>query len=226
MIRRILRETVEEHIHHETSFDFSSEKARSSSPISILSVSPEPPQKSPPKVIKVLPKPERFALALEVLNTNISLNQAAKSFGVSRSTPVRHSKGCRSKTEYAESRRRLNEVEEKALCKFIDDYTALGFPPRFHMIEQKAMLLIRLREPDSSPLGKNWLRRFLDRHPDYRGKFPRHLDQECHWNSNKDVFKAWFRLYHDTCQKYEISEDNQYNMDEKGYMMAGHVKYV
>ena len=188
MIRRMLRETMKEHMLHEIFFDF--EQTRSFFSLFILSVSLEVSQKSSSKIIKVLSKSERFVLTLKkMLNINISWNQTTKNFEVSRSTLARHFREDRIRMSFAKSRRRLDEVEKKTLCKFIDDYTALEFSSRFHMIEQKIMLLIRLREPDFSSLSKNWLRRFLNRHSDYRDKFSRHLNQKRHLNFNKDVFK-------------------------------------
>lgn len=130
--------------------------------------------------------------------------------------------------EYSEDRQLLTVDEETAILRFIDNFAALGFPLRLHMLEEKALLLLlrmRCKNPPKS-LGHNWTTRFLHRHSEYRTKFPRHLNQSRHWNSAPEVFSNWLQLYRRTCDRYGIANGDQYNMDEKGYMMriGGKVK--
>ena len=60
----------------------------------------------------------------------------------------------------------------------------------------------------------------LQRHPTYKARFPWHLDQERHMNSDPEVFQDWFDLYKEVLQQYGIVNGDQYNMDEKGHLMG------
>ena len=120
---------------------------------------------------------------------------------------------------HREDRLLLTIAEEAALLRFVDDFVALGFPPKLTMLKEKAVLLLRERGIDQSP-GIHWHKRFLSRYPEYKSKFPRNLDQERHWNSEPVVISNWFDLCDRTCLKYSIATGDQYNMDEKGYMMG------
>lgn len=181
------------------------------------------------KVVKPLPKSERLRLAIaKVLKEKESINITAKRFGVNKNTlrnRVRHH--LRSASEYGSSRCKLTEDEELAILKFIDRWSELGFPLRFAMVKEKALKLLSLRVPNPD-LGINWVHRFLQRHPEYKTRFPRHLDQDRFMNTDPKVFADWFALYKRTVTKYNIAEDNVYNMDEKGFLMgvAGNVRYV
>ena len=120
----------------------------------------------------------------------------------------------------------LDDSEEQSILNYIDSSTALGFPARFDMIREKVMRLLRLRVESSASLGINWTKRFLDRYSDYRSRFPRHLDQERHWNTDRKVFEDWFSLVRRTMDKYGIATGDVYNMDEKGHLMgvAGNIR--
>ena len=172
---------------------------------------------SPPKILKALPKSKRLAKAVAAVREGSSMREAAALYGVNRQTVANRISG-----KYASVRREdrllLRAGEEAALLRFVDQYVALGFPPRLAMLKEKAVLLLRERGVEESP-GVNWPRRFLRRYPQYDSKFPRHLDQERHWNSEPVVINNWFELYDRTCLKYSIATGDQYNMDEKGYLM-------
>lgn len=174
---------------------------------------------SPPKKLKVLSQPERLAKAIAAVRGGASIREAATTYAVNRQTVKNNLLGRRTTSEYREDRLLLTPAEEAALLRFVDQFVALGFPPRIAMLEEKAMLLLRERGIDHTP-GNNWARRFLTRHPQYVSKFPRNLDQERHWNSEVTVIRNWFDLYDRVCLQYGIANGDIYNMDEKGYMMG------
>lgn len=173
---------------------------------------------SPLKLLKALPKSERIAKAMTAVREGSSIREAAVIYGVNRQTVANRISG-----KIAEVRREdrllLTIGEEAALLRFVDQYVALGFPLRLSMLKEKAVLLLRERGIEETP-GINWPRRFMSRYPEYDSKFPRHLHQEGHWNSEPVVMSNLFDLYDRTCLKYGIAIGDQYNMDEKGYMMG------
>ena len=223
---RIIREDIQErlaaHLRNEASI--SSPPWIPTSPLSSVVVS-SPPAKS---VIKPLPKSERLQIATrQVIKDGRPLTQAATAFGVNRGTLLDRVKNKRlAAVDYGKKCRLLDEAEESALLQFIDRYCKLGFPPRYEMVRDKAMKLRALRVEDPNPIGLHWVSRFLNRYPDYKSRFPRHLDQERHWNTEPKVFEDWFKLYQQTMEEFHIATGDVYNMDEKGHLMgmAGNVK--
>lgn len=174
---------------------------------------------SPPKKPTVLPEDERLELALTAVAKGSEVRSASNTFGVSRSTMQRRLRGKRSRAEFCKSRQLLSEEEETSILRFVDQFTLLGFPPRLSTIREKVMLLLKNRGVDHI-LGENWTGKFLNRHPEFKLKFPRHLDQDRHFNSNAEVFANWFELYRKTCADFRIAEGDRYNMDEKGFLMG------
>lgn len=175
---------------------------------------------SPPKKVRIQPKDERLALAVkEFQDGDSSARAVAKKYGVCRNTLLNRSRAKRTMSEYAMDCQLLAPDEETAILTFVDSFIELGFPPRLAMLKEKAELILRNRGHNVD-LGRHWIDRFLARHSEYRAKFPRHLDQERHFNSDRDVFEKWFELFDKTCLKYSIANGDIYNMDEKGYMMG------
>ena len=181
-------------------------------------------------VLKSIPKFERFQIAVDrILMNKMSITQTARTFDVNRGTLLNRVKSKRlAVIEYDKKCRLLNEAEESALLHFIDRYCKLGFPPKYEMIRDKVMKLRALRIEDPEPIELHWVSRFLNRHSDYKSKFPRHLDQKRHWNTEPKIFENWFNLYQKIMKKFEIVIDDVYNMNEKGHLMrmTGNVKWV
>ena len=73
---------------------------------------------------------------------------------------------------------------------------------------------------DSKPLGHHWYKNFMNRHPQYRTKFKRNLDQSRKDASHPKILKEWFELYMTTRAKYGVADEDIYNMDEKGFAMG------
>lgn len=118
-----------------------------------------PPKKvyAPPKRLKLLPRAERTSLAVAAVQENkMSARAAATMYGANRKTIKNRLDGKRTMTEYSEDRQLLTADEETAILRFIDNFAALGFPLRLHMLEEKALLLLRIRckNPPES-LGHN-----------------------------------------------------------------------
>ena len=179
------------------------------------------------RVIAPLSRGDRVGLAvIAAKSKRKTANEVALIYGVNRGTVARRIKGSRNAADYGLTRRLLDDSEEQSILNYIDSSTALGFPARFDMIREKVMKLLRLRVESSASLGINWTKRFLDRYSDYRSRYPRHLDQERHWNTDRKVFEDWFSLVRRTMDKYGIATGDVYNMDEKGHLMgvAGNIR--
>lgn len=200
---------------------FSSSPLRPSSPLSSQLASVQGTPSKPRRKFALMPKQERLRLAVKAVEEDeVKVANAARTFGVNRQTICNRLKGKRSHDDYARARRHLLEHEESAILNFIDQWVSLGFPPQLSMIEERVQMLRAKRMEESPNLGRHWTARFLRRHPEFRTKFPRQLDQTRYLNTNADVFNKWFDLLKTVCEKYGISQGDMYNMDEKGYLLG------
>lgn len=71
---------------------------------------------------------------------------------------------------------------------------------------------------DTKKLGNNWYKHFLNRHLHIKLKKARGLNQQRKDNVNQQVITEWFQLYTLTLITYGITENDTYNINEKGVM--------
>ena len=81
---------------------------------------------------------------------------------------------------------------------------------------------------DTEPLGKNWQSSFLRRHPELKSKFVAPRDRRRYIAQSRENFMHWFNLYLEQKRKYQVHDDDTWNLDEKGVMMgiAGKVRVI
>ena len=77
-------------------------------------------------------------------------------------------------------------------------------------------------------LGQNWVSAFFSCHTGLKFKYSRILDQERYLAEDPRIIQDWFAFYASMKAKYNILNEDKYNMDEKRFMMgvAGSVKTV
>ena len=66
-------------------------------------------------------------------------------------------------------------------------------------------------------IGKNYLTRFLDRHPELVSKLSSNFDKRRVKQSDPEVIQRHFARVLQVRRKYSITDKNTYNMDEKGF---------
>ncbi len=69
-------------------------------------------------------------------------------------------------------------------------------------------------------LGVNLNSGFLERHPALQSKYNRTLDQERYPAEDPEIIQQWFDLYRSIKAEYGILDEDNYNMDENGYMLG------
>jgi hypothetical protein len=89
---------------------------------------------------------------------------------------------------------------------------------RLSGVEDMANLLLASR--DGKPVGKNWVRRFVDAQPSLKTRFNRPYDYQRALCEDPEVIGNWFRLLRNMMAKYGITDDDLYNFDETGFMMG------
>lgn len=161
----------------------------------------------------------QLALQYIITNPGSSIRKTAVTFNVPRSTLQARYNGRRSAKESQQAVQRLSVAEEGSLINTINLMTSWGWPMRIPFLESMATELL-IAKGDHQPLGQHWYKNFLARHPQFKLKYSRGLDQKRKDAGSYNTVQDWFQLYRDTCLKYGIPDGDQYNMDEKGFAMG------
>ena len=67
------------------------------------------------------------------------------------------------------------------------------------------------------PIAKQWVNRFLARHPELNSTIGRTIDAVWIKDVTKDRFMKWFNDVHKIFNEHNIDLKNVYNMDESGF---------
>ena len=106
--------------------------------------------------------------------------------------------------------------DEESIKRCITTMTSWGWPVSIRYLKSLTIGLLQAKG-DHEPLGQNWYKRFLARHRDLKAAWSRSLDQSRKDATDYTILQDWFNLYQQTCTTFGISDDDQYNMDEKSF---------
>ena len=162
-----------------------------------------------------------YILALADLDNDLSvfLREIARIYGLPWSTLQHHWKGRQSAETFHAHHQWLSPHEKDALIRWIDTMTAWGWPPQIKQLKTMAKHLMEAKG-DLKPIGQHWYKVFLKRHPEFKSRYSRNLNQDRKDAGNLDSIKEWFTLYNSTRIQYGITDYDTYNMDEKGFAMG------
>ena len=165
--------------------------------------------------IKILSWKERIVIAIAIVRMKLSIREVAFKHEVNRQTIVNHMNDSNFRSDV---RKLFENWKKQTILIFVDRTSELEFSSIMNMMKEKTILLLRARDVDKKS-RVCWTSRFLNRHSKYKIKFSRHLNQARHWNLNSQIFSDWFDLFNRTCRKYDIVNEDMYNMNEKKFMM-------
>ena len=170
--------------------------------------------------MSLLPYEARVVLALEAIkiNEDLSIRAAAKIYNVSRTTLTQRRAGRTTRRDTVPNLKKLTELEEEAIVRYILELVTRSFPPRLCGVEDMANQLLRAR--DASDVGKLWAHRFVQRRPELRTRFSRKYDYQRAKCEDPKVIGEWFALVRNVKAKYGIVDEDTYNFDETGFMMG------
>jgi hypothetical protein len=171
-----------------------------------------------------LPFEDRLQMAWEAYldsNGKLSIRKAAEQHGIDRWERLRDRiNGMKPRKEEAESRQRLSPQEEKIIERHIQQLEVWGWPPMVSQLQRMATELLRAKGDLGPDIGTNWSQRFLRRHPDLKSRFVLPLDKDCVITEDPKQIQRFFELFQTTKEKYDIHDNNIYNMDKKGIMIG------
>ena len=174
-----------------------------------------------------LSKPERIekAVAACTQDSELSATKAAKIYNIAPSTIIRRlNKQTKPKTLIDEYKQLLTPVEERTLVRWVIQYYKWGLPLAFKQIRQFTLEILAHKSPQPQgsqpPLSEQWHRKLLKRHPEIKRVSARGIDRVRASVAHIGTITEYFKLYYSLQQKYNITAQDMYNMDEKGFSMG------
>ncbi|GKU14587.1 unnamed protein product [Fusarium langsethiae] len=163
-------------------------------------------------------------LALRALQTdpNLKLRPTARLYKVNYYALRRRHNGIQSRRDWIPKSRKLSNLEEQIIVRFILDLDSRGFPPRLRGVEEMANRL--LDDRDAPPVGKRWASNFVKRHKELKTRIFRRYDYQRAKCEDPTVIRNWFRLIENTIAKYGITLADIYNFDETGFMICWKIR--
>ena len=73
---------------------------------------------------------------------------------------------------------------------------------------------------NTTKLGRNWVSAFFSHHSGLKSKYSHTLDQKRYLAEDSRIIQDWFAVYALMKAKYDILDEDMYNMDEKNFMMG------
>jgi hypothetical protein len=140
-------------------------------------------------------KEKLFTSALRDIETGKerSIRAAAERYGLSYETLRDRKRGARSRLASHEDQQCLTAQEELAIKRWILKIDSYGWPPKIDYVRHMALEFIRSHGNPSPKLGKNWITRYLDRHPDLASRFTNRLDKQRAFASNPLLLRDFFK---------------------------------
>lgn len=166
---------------------------------------------------------ERIDLALKAIYRNgfkpdgsprYSLREAARTFDVQKTTLTARFNGRKTRIEAHEHERKLTPGAEAALVAWIIEMGRRGIPLHPSAVAQHAFVISGVE------VGEHWVRRFRDRHGELKAKWTTGLEKCRAQALNETAVNGFFDILGEMLEKYDIPEENIYNMDEKGIQLG------
>ena len=169
---------------------------------------------------------EKIRQALEErARLNTSFVDLSHKYGVPKSTLCDRAGGVESREKSHKDYQALTPAMEDAMVKWALRMDSQGFPPRLDLFKATAEKLFHdtnASEPNATPgaLGRTWLRGFLNRHPDVSARYSAPMDRQRAFANHPGPIKDYFKKLKAVISKYQIREENMWNMDEKGFILG------
>ena len=156
---------------------------------------------------------------------NTSFEDLHHKYGIPRSTLCDRAGCVESREKSHKDYQALTPALEDAMVKWALRMDSQEFPPRLDLFKATAEKLFHdtnASEPNATPqvLGRNWLRGFLNRHPNVSARYSTPMDHQRAFANHPGPIKDYFKKLKAVISKYQIQEENMWNMDEKGFILG------
>lgn len=120
-----------------------------------------------------------------------SIRASGEKFGIAYSTLRGRLKGRQTRVTGHLRMQVLTEYEESSLVRWCERLDEWGHPARLGVVKSMAEAIVA-RRVNNRPLGRNWITRFLNRHPHLAVKLSTRLDRQRALASDPVVLKDYF----------------------------------
>ena len=73
---------------------------------------------------------------------------------------------------------------------------------------------------EKATISELWVNHFIKHHPELKSKYTHPYDYQHAKCEDPELIKSWFKCIQETIQKYGISEQDIYNIDETSFQMG------
>jgi hypothetical protein len=127
-----------------------------------------------------------------------SIRASAAKYNVPYTTLRDRLAGTHSRQESHQNQQILLFDEEISIVKWIQQMDDWGFPPKISVVKEMAGHLAQTRATGHK-LGRNWLSRFLERHPEVASRFADRLDRARNSAGHPSTIRDYFHKVVPTC---------------------------
>ena len=184
--------------------------------------------------IDALEREDRITNALKQLELGKfpSIRKAASAYNLSHAVLARRLNGTSQNRALAHTHRQLlTPSEEQCIVQWILKLKEWGFPPRIEHVKEAVIILKNdaytkqhldeelQHDPAFKTVtpGRNWIGKFLNRHPELVSKFSAQFDKKRLKANDPTLIEDHFRKIRLIRKKFHITDARMYNMDEKGF---------
>jgi hypothetical protein len=166
---------------------------------------------------------------MQTLESTPIIADFARQYDVSYQRLYAKFHGTLAKSDRISGNRRFSDIEEKALCWYLDRLDKLGLPAQRELLRGAAAYILLANwtptSTDDSELkppsvGRHCVSRFLKRHPEYTLKRQKVLDLERKRAESYENLENWFQLFQDIITSFGINSDDIWNFDETGFRIG------
>lgn len=166
---------------------------------------------------------ERIQMALKAITRNgfkengrpwLSIREAALTFQVKRGVLGARFNGRKTRKEAHEHEKTLTFAQERALVDWVKEMGRRGIPLHASAVAHHASAI------SGTPVSERWVHRFRSRHPDLKAKWTTGLEKCRAQSLNPAAVSGFYDVLESLVEEYQITEENMYNMDEKGVQLG------
>jgi hypothetical protein len=143
---------------------------------------------------------------------------AAAVYNVAEATLRRRCAGMPARRNCQPNSKKLTELEEEVIVRYILDLDRRGFAPTYAAVPDMADKLLAAR--GAGHVGVHWPCNFVKRTDSLTTRFNRVYDRQRALCKDPVLIRGWFELVEQTKTKYSICNEDVYNFDEAGFMMG------
>ena len=146
----------------------------------------------------------------------------AKAFDVPPRTLMTCLNGTFSRQHTTANCQKLSNTEEESLKSWILDMYRRGLPLQISNVRHLTQLLLSawLSKPKDAFVSNKWVSRFIGHHSELQSKYTHQYDYQRAKCENPGLIKGWFDCVQKTIQRYDVTEQDIYNMNETGFQIG------